>query len=79
MSSDEPSKPSPRRWRGVAVVAGMAFILVVATLAAALLFREDLAQAVLRNQLNELGLKDSRFRVEQFTAGSIAIAQEANT
>ncbi len=75
MSSDEPSKTSGRRWRGVAVVAGIAFVLVVTTFASALLFREDLAQAVLRDQLNELGLKDSRFRVEQITIGSISIAE----
>ena len=69
MSSDEPSKPSGRRRRGVAVVAGMALILVVATLASAVLFREDLAQAVLRDRLTELGLKAPRFRVEQITIG----------
>jgi len=73
MSSDEPSKPPRRRWRTIVIAAGTVFILVVAVLASTLLFREDLAQAILRDQLNELGLKESRFRVENFTPGTISI------
>ena len=74
MSSEEPSKPSGRRWRRSLVVAGLALILVVTALASALLYREELAQAVLRDQLNELGLKEARFRVEQFTTDTLTIA-----
>jgi hypothetical protein len=49
-------------------------MLVVIALASALVFREDLAQVALRDQLTELGLKDARFRVERFTTDTITIA-----
>jgi hypothetical protein len=74
MSSEEPSKPPSRRWRRVVAAAGVAVILVAALLASALLFREEVAQAVLQDQLDELGLGESRFRVDTFTLDTFAIA-----
>lgn len=74
MSSEEPGKPGSRRWRGIAVGVGVALILIVSALSSTLLFREDLAELVLRDRIAELGLKDPRFRVEHFTHRSISIA-----
>lgn len=74
MSSDQPSNPTGRLWRGIAVVAGVAVILVVAVLAGAVVYREDVAHAVLQDRLRGLGIEDARFRVEQVTTRSIAIA-----
>ena len=74
MPNDRSGNPSGRRWRWIGGVAGVAVILVAAALAGAVLFREDVAHAVLQDRLRGMGIADARFRVERITARSIAIA-----
>lgn len=47
---------------------------VVTAIAAAVLFREDLAHAVIQNRLDAVGIADTVFRVEEVTTGSIVVA-----
>jgi hypothetical protein len=74
MPNDQPGKPAFRLWRRIAATAGVFIILVVTISAAAVLFREDLAHAVIQNRLAAVGIEDSVFQVEEVTTGSIIIA-----
>jgi hypothetical protein len=74
MPNDQPGKPVSRLWRRIAAIAGVFIILVVTISAGAVLFREDLAHAVIQNRLQAVGIEGTVFRVEQVTTGSIVIA-----
>ena len=56
-------------------VAGAAILVIVAALAAALLFRESIAQAVLRGMVTDFGVKDARLRVDRITTSSLAVSK----
>jgi hypothetical protein len=74
MPNDQPGKPTFRLWRRIAGLAGVSIILVVTIFAAAILFREDLAHAVIQNRLGAVGIEDAVFRVDEVTTKSVVIA-----
>lgn len=73
MSTEEESKPAGRNWRGPAVIAGVILAVLFASAGAALLYRENLAQLVLRDRLEAQGLKNPQFRIDEFTTDAFSI------
>ncbi len=55
-------------------MAGVFFVLVATALAGAVIFRTELARAVLQNRLQAAGIEGADFRIAQVTSGSIVVA-----
>ena len=74
MSGDKSKEPPTRRWRGIATGIGLIVLLVTVALGSAFIFRDDLAQAVLKDRLNELGLENVHFQIERISPDTLTIA-----
>ena len=77
MSSDQSDRVSGRgrRWRRIAVFAGIPVTLVVVALAGTVLFRQELLLAAVQNRLRAAGIEDTRLRVEQVTTRAISLSE----
>jgi len=77
MSSDSTSprtsSPTGRGGRRVALLLGVPVLILAILLGGAILFRVDIAHAVLKNRLDAFGIGEARFRVERVTDRSLVI------
>ena len=67
MATEKPEKPHRRRWLKIVTGAALVLVLVAAGLIAALLYRDELAQALLQDELEDLGLGGVQFHIEHLS------------